>query len=157
MNDDPPYEIDIINRSAQDDIDSSILRQSVSAALRQFSTPRATISVAIVSDQEMARLHEKYRQTPGPTDVLAFDLADSESGDSMVDGEIIMSAETAARSAKDKGHSTEAELALYAVHGTLHLLGMDDSSPRQAGDMHKMEDEILITVGIGPVFGGQHS
>jgi probable rRNA maturation factor len=46
----------------------------------------------------------------------------------------------------------EAELALYAVHGTLHLLGYDDRRKADAKRMHDMEDEILSSIGWGPIF-----
>src|SRR5437762_14312538 len=47
------------------------------------------ISVLIVSDRRMAALHQKFCGTSGPTDVLTFQH-----------GEIVISAETAARQAR---------------------------------------------------------
>ncbi len=72
---------------------------------------------------------------------------------SYVEGEIIVSADTAAREACARGHSCEAELALYAVHGTLHLLGYDDNDPGAADRMHEIEDEILTKLGVGAIYG----
>ncbi len=72
---------------------------------------------------------------------------------SHVEGEIIVSADTAAREAHGRGHSFEAELALYVVHGTLHLLGYDDHDQEAADRMHEIEDEILTKLGVGAVYG----
>ncbi len=69
-----------------------------------------------------------------------------------VEGEIVVSADTAAREARGRGHSFEAELALYAVHGTLHLLGYDDDNEQAAARMHELEDEILGAIGVGAVY-----
>ena len=43
-------------------------------------------------------------------------------------------------------------LALYAVHGTLHLLGYDDTRQADAARMHDVEDEILTAMGLGAVY-----
>jgi probable rRNA maturation factor len=57
----------------------------------------------------------------------------------------------AAREANVRGHSGEAELALYITHGLLHNLGFDDSTKRQAAKMHRTEDEILQQFGYGHI------
>ena len=40
------------------------------------------------------------------------------------------------------------------MHGLLHLLGYDDTSPEAAAAMHAREDELLQTAGYGPVYHG---
>lgn len=45
-----------------------------------------------------------------------------------------------------------AELSLYVAHGTLHLAGYDDRTPREFARMHRREDELLDELGIGRVF-----
>ena len=93
----------------------------------------------------------------GATDVLTFDLAEqSQAGADRrhLEGEIVVSADTATRRAEERAHPVAAELALYVVHGTLHLLGMDDTTEQEAAKMHEMEDEILAAIGVGRVYGG---
>lgn len=90
------------------------------------------VSVAIVSDRTIARLHLEFMGIPGPTDVLTFDH-----------GEIVMSAETAALYATEYGHRLEEELALYTIHGLLHLNGFDDATPRDAARMQKVQSRVL--------------
>ena len=90
------------------------------------------ISVAIVSDRTMARLHLEFMGIPGPTDVLTFEH-----------GEIVMSAQTAALYAAEHGHPTEQELALYTVHGLLHLNGFNDATSRDAARMQKVQTRVL--------------
>jgi probable rRNA maturation factor len=60
-----------------------------------------------------------------------------------LDGEIVISAETARRSARDYGTTPEAELALYLVHGLLHLCGYDDLAPQEKRVMRRREAEAL--------------
>jgi len=133
-----------------------LLRNVIAAALARHAVQVTNLSVAVVNDAEMAALHERHLLQSGPTDVLTFDLRDEadrrSAGRQVLDGEIIISTDTAAREAKRRGHGMEAELALYVVHGVLHLLGYDDQTAAQAERMHAVEDAILVAVGLGPVF-----
>ena len=65
---------------------------------------------------------------------------------------MVVNGEMAVREAKLRGHSSEAELALYITHGLLHNLGFDDSTQSQARKMHDTEDEILQQLGYGLVY-----
>jgi|SRR6516162_8706976 len=60
-----------------------------------------------------------------------------------LDGEIVISAETACLVAGDYGTTPAAELALYLVHGLLHLCGYDDASPSEKRLMRRREAEAL--------------
>ncbi len=83
------------------------------------------VEVAVVSDSVIAGVHEQFMGVPGATDVITFDH-----------GEIVVSAETAKRHASEHGHTVAEELALYVVHGLLHLNGFDD---REAGARRRMQ------------------
>jgi probable rRNA maturation factor len=133
------------------------IRKVLRAALRRFRADSATVRVALVDDATMGELHRRFRGTLAPTDVLTFDLRDefvSPDGPSGVDGEIVVSVDTATREARRRGHPIEAEVVLYAVHGLLHLLGYDDGDAESAADMHRLEDVILMEAGYGPVYRG---
>src|SRR4051812_3236941 len=89
------------------------------------------IAIAIVSDRAIAAVHEQFMQIPGATDVITF-----------AHGDIVVSAETARARAGELGHSVESELALYIVHALLHLNGFDDTSPRAAARMRRVQDRL---------------
>jgi probable rRNA maturation factor len=90
------------------------------------------IEVAIVSDRVIAGVHERFMNIPGATDVITFEH-----------GEIVMSAQTAAVQARPYGHGVDVELALYIVHGLLHLNGYEDAAPRDAARMRRTQQRIL--------------
>ena len=73
--------------------------------------------------------------------MLAFDLTGP--GPSPALGEVIISADTAARQAAALGVSVALELDLLLVHGLLHLAGYDDHTPTGARRMHERAREIL--------------
>jgi probable rRNA maturation factor len=97
-------------------------------ALRQLPE----VEVAIVSDRVIARVHEQFMGIRGPTDVITFEY-----------GEIVMSGETAAIYARQYGHSVDFELALYTVHGLLHLNGYEDAAASDANRMRKTQERIM--------------
>src|SRR4051812_8690423 len=57
------------------------------------------LSVALVKDPEIARIHVDFLGVPGPTDVVSFPLEDEQ--DDLL-GEIVVSTDTAAREAKKR-------------------------------------------------------
>lgn len=128
------------------------LRTLVRAVCRRFNVSHATIGIGIVDDAEMRLLNKKHLNRDGDTDCLSFDLSDETDPQGTRTFDIIVNGELAIREAARRGHTPEAELALYVVHGLLHQLGFDDAAARQAERMHRMEDEILRDLGYGSVY-----
>lgn len=163
MEDDSEYDIAITSECEHVPYPARLLCNAINATLSRNGARAAQISVALVDDDRIAQLNALHLDHEGSTDVLSFDLRDhtdadskKETGDySPVEGEIVVSLDTAAREAHKLGHSVDAELALYAVHGTLHLLGYDDRNGEDADQMHEMEDAILGSLGLGSVFRGE--
>ncbi len=90
------------------------------------------ISVAIVSDRRIAKMHVEFLGIEGPTDVITFDH-----------GDIVISAETAQRYARQYVQPVNHEVALYIVHGLLHLNGFDDLEPRARRRMHVVQARVM--------------
>ena len=97
-------------------------------ALRQI----AEVNIVVVSDRRIAQLHQDFMGIAGATDVITFEH-----------GDIVMSAETARLNAAKGRQPVEAELALYTVHGLLHLNGFEDSAPKPAARMRKVQSRAL--------------
>src|SRR4029450_2219770 len=78
----------------------------------------AELSISLVSEAEIAELHERYLHEAGPTDVLSFPL-DEEAGEAGLRqlGEVVIAPAVAARNNPD---DPAAELRLLIVHGILH-------------------------------------
>lgn len=111
----------------------------------------------IVGDEEMAALHEKHAGIPGTTDVLTFDLreghAAAQGASLLMDADIVVCWDEAAREARERGHAPEQEALLYIVHACLHCLGYDDHDDEAAARMHEAENAILEAAGVGRVYG----
>jgi probable rRNA maturation factor len=142
--------VQITKNSDNVDVCVSKLKKLVKAVCNRFKLSKATISVAIVDDAEIRKVNKRFLNSASTTDCLSFDLSDDESSSKSF--ELVVNAEKAAKEAKLRGHSGEAELALYITHALLHNLGFDDGNKKQAEKMHNIEDEFLQQLGYGPVY-----
>ncbi len=115
------------------------------------------ISIAIVADERIREFNTRFLNHKTNTDCLSFDLSDDPMESKEPNGglrilELIVNGEKAVREAEARGHTGEAELALYITHGLLHQFGYDDTTENQARKMHLKEDEILQQFGYGLVY-----
>ncbi len=120
MSDDDEHPRVLISNRQPRPVDQEGLRGLARRVLVGEGAARAELSVSLVTEEEMAALHERYLAEPGPTDVLAFPL-DAEEGGVRVLGDVVIAPSVAARNNPD----LDAELRLLLVHGILHLLGYD--------------------------------
>lgn len=104
------------------------------------------VTIVLVNDAHMTKLHKQYKGTADTTDVLTFDMRDQPTDP--LEADVVICLDEAARHPNDTRH----EVLLYAIHGLLHLLGYDDHDPQDAAAMHRKEDEWLTKIGIGPVY-----
>jgi probable rRNA maturation factor len=127
------------------------LRKQLPRAARLVRRCPREVSIAVVGDATMSRLHERFLSIPGPTDVLTFELEHNAKGHCTA-GEIVVCAPYALRTARSLGTAPQNELLLYCLHGLLHLTGYDDRDDSAFRRMHAEEDRILSFIGIGKVF-----
>jgi probable rRNA maturation factor len=139
----------INNQQTAHKIDRAQLKTGVQRVLAGEGINNAVISIAIVDDATMHDLNRKYLQHDYPTDVLSFLL---EEDDDRIEGEIIISADYAAREAKLFDWSPQDEMLLYVIHGSLHLAGYDDLEPDLKAEMRDKEREYLATFGLTPKY-----
>ncbi|GJQ58082.1 MAG: rRNA maturation RNase YbeY [Candidatus Scalindua sp. AMX11] len=124
-----------------------IKKDQVKKAIREFLKREgrdAKLSIAFVDNNEIKKVHQRFLSSDEITDVISFPLG-GESGS--VNGEVVVSVETALEVANSKQSSVEGEIILYVIHGILHLLGFDDNNRINSRIMHKKEVEVLSFLG----------
>ncbi len=126
-------------------VDRSLLRRAARQVLLDFGIKRGQVTIAVVRDKAIRRLNRLYLREDEPTDVLSFPL--EKSGD-MLEGEIIVSSETALTQAQLCGNDPQGELLLYVIHGALHLVGFDDHRPQDRAKMRQQERRYLKQFGF---------
>lgn len=127
------------------EIDRGRMRDLVRTVLAGENIPDFEISLAFVDNPTIHRLNKRFLDHDEPTDVLTFPLGD---GGKKLAGELILGVEVAKEQAAERGHDVQAELALYVIHGLLHLCGYDDKSPKAEREMRQRERHWLEKLGL---------
>ena len=132
------------------------IEPQLSRALELAGVTAGRLDVTLIDDPAMCDLHEQYCGDPSPTDVITFDLRDDVVAEDEpvtdIEGDLVVCRDEAIRQAAVRGHDARMELLLYSVHGLLHLLGEDDLDDASYEKMHRREDELLVAMGLGPLF-----
>jgi probable rRNA maturation factor len=137
--------VEIANEQKHVKLDRRRIQDAVRQVLQREGFDQGAVSVAVVDDARIAALNEQYLGIASPTDVLSFTL---ESSAPRLEGQLVLSAETAAAAAPRYGWPPGDELLLYAVHGTLHLAGYDDATPSGRAAMRRRERTHLARFGL---------
>ena len=96
------------------------------------------INICFTDDTGIKKINAKFLGIKEPTDVLAFDNRGKNKNEMTAD--IIISAQTAQKNAREFDTCPEYELKLYLVHGILHILGYDDGNRAESKLMRKKEN-----------------
>ena len=107
-----------------------------------FDAPSGELSIAFLAKSEISRIHEQFLGDPSATDVITFP-GDAEYG---MAGEICVCPEVAHEYASKNGGDFSTELALYLVHGYLHLCEFDDIEDGDRSEMRDAEKVALDTL-----------
>jgi metalloprotein, YbeY/UPF0054 family len=133
----------------------SALTETCEAAL---GAQDVEIELTLCGDEEMTHLNFDHMGERGPTDVLAFPLhewsvdmghshlADEDAGmppGGLLLGDVVIDVEQAVRQAAEGGWTAAQEIALLAVHGTLHLIGHDHVETEDEAAMRTIERKVL--------------
>ena len=133
------------------------LEQFLRRLQRELGFQEASVTIALVSDAEIARMNETFRKKKGPTDVLSFPAAprgkprsspratSKQKTDEFL-GDIAIAPATARRYARKHGRTLPGELRVLILHGVLHLMGYDHEADR--GEMQRVERRLRKRFGL---------
>ncbi len=100
------------------------------------------INLVFTTKKRIQQLNKSHRGKDNATDVLSFNLGDS-NGDDSVFGEIYISPDIARAQAPQFANTFSDELLKLCCHGLLHLLGYDHLKKNDAVKMRKRETYFL--------------
>jgi probable rRNA maturation factor len=117
----------------------------VESVLRAEKVRGALVSVAFVSDRDIARMNRKHIGHRGPTDVISFGFSRLAARDSLLIGDIYIAPGVAARNARARRRPVREELTRLLVHGTLHVLGYDhpEDDAREQSAMWRRQERLV--------------
>ncbi|XP_021275492.1 uncharacterized protein LOC110410212 isoform X2 [Herrania umbratica] len=103
------------------------------------------LSVLLCNDEFIRKLNKEWRDEDHATDVLSMsEHVPALKLPILMLGDIVISVETAARQAEERGHTLIDEIRILMVHGLLHLLGFDHEISEDAEEEMEKEEEFLL-------------
>ncbi|MEX0990667.1 MAG: rRNA maturation RNase YbeY [Actinomycetota bacterium] len=134
MTDAVPLPTVLISDRQDRSIDTEPLVELAQRCLVGEGLGAAELSVSFVGSEEIAELHRRYMDEPGPTDVLSFAQdADTATEDGRrVLGDVVIAPSVAAA---NNPQDPDAEVRLLLAHGILHLLGYDHEGDDERAEM----------------------
>jgi len=115
--------------------------------LDDFSIQSGRLGIILVDNDTIQQYNRDFLQHDYPTDVISFPIEDRR-GEGHLEAEVLACTQVAKDRAPEFSWSSENELLLYIVHGVLHLVGFDDTTPEARTAMQQKEKEYLAHLGI---------
>jgi len=123
-----------------------VRRPGVAAAVRHVARGErrreGAFSVVFVGDRATAAMNRRFLGHAGSTDVISFPLGEGRA----VEGEIYVNIDRARVQARRYGVPIGEEVCRLVVHGTLHLLGEDDTTAAARRRMKRKEDAYVAVL-----------
>mgnify|MGYP001817540816 FL=1 len=106
------------------------------------------MSILVIDDAAIRAINRDYLGKDCPTNVISFAMQEGEGVQNDLLGDVVISAETAARDAAEAQTSFESELCFLLLHGVLHLLGYDHErgTRAEAKRMEEREREVFSLI-----------
>jgi len=122
------------------------LKKFTKKTLAVLEKDKWDVSVVLCGDKTISALNSRYRKKAGPTDILSFDLDETDEfpgGGSRKHGEIIISLDSMRYNTARFNINEDEELRRLLIHGILHLDGMDHGSNDKNEPMLVLQEKVL--------------
>ncbi|MDR1382467.1 MAG: rRNA maturation RNase YbeY [Planctomycetaceae bacterium] len=136
---------EILNEQKHVEVDEQQILTVCNTIITDAGYQTGRLGVFLTDNATIREINIRHLGHDYATDVVSFVLEQSENH---LEGELAISAETAQERAAEFGWNEKSELLLYAIHGTLHLVGYDDQTPNDSRVMRQKESDYLATLGI---------
>jgi probable rRNA maturation factor len=123
------------NRQRRLRVDRPGLVRLARRALHAVGSTLAELGIILVNDAQIAEYNERFHHRAGATDILTFGYEGV--------GELVISTDHVIANARRFRTTPRRELALYVIHGILHLHGHDDQAAPQRRRMRVAERRLL--------------
>ena len=135
------FDINIVNNFNDHVFTENILIQTlIEKLLSDHKISQGSVSIILSNKMLLNKLKIDYFGLNQFTDVIAFNLEDK---NEPLEGEIYISIPTAKKNANSFKEPYKKELGRLIIHGSLHLLGIEDKSKEQKMKMTILEEKFL--------------
>jgi len=139
--------IRIKNLNKKRGINHKNIEKIVLLVTKSFKKVDAIIDITFVSNIRIKLLNKKYMAKDRATDVISFSLKENSFPvKKRIIGDIYISSDMAYRNARRFNTGYKKELALYVIHGLLHILGFGDKTKKERKKIRSLEEKFLSKV-----------
>jgi probable rRNA maturation factor len=131
--------VSVVNTHSRHRVAVSPVVRAVRYVIRRENRRQATIGVICIDSARSRRLNRNYLGHDYVTDVLTFPFEEKLN----LEAEIYVNLDRVRQQALEFDVSFGNELTRIVIHGVLHLVGYDDTTPGKAKRMRDAEDRYL--------------
>ena len=132
--------IDVFIDEEYEQLNESLCKSIIEKILTHYKYTSYDVNVIFTSDIHLSDLKKEFFSKDQWTDVIAFPL---QRDSKFIEGEIYISIPTAKKNANSFKEPYKKELGRLIIHGSLHLLGIEDKSKEQKKKMTMLEEKFL--------------
>ncbi len=122
----------------------SELKRVLRTLLELYEQPAQEVSVLVTDRDGIRAMNRDFRQIDEPTDVLTFVAAPNPA---QILGDIAIAVDVAQSQADQRGIPLQQEMVYLALHGGLHLMGLDDETESEQAEMIAEMNRIARLMG----------
>lgn len=114
-------------------------------ALKDFQKENAEVNIIFVDEREILQVNKTFLNHYYVTDVISFNHEKPPfiCAEPWAFGDVYVCYQVARKNASQFKHTILQEMMMYAIHGCLHLSGMDDHTPQQRAEMDRQAEKII--------------
>ena len=132
--------INVFIEHKHEKLNESICKSIIEKILTHYKYNSYDVNIIFTSDIHLSELKKEFFSKDQWTDVIAFPL---QRDSKFIEGEIYISMPTAKKNANFFKEPFKKELGRLIIHGSLHLLGIEDKSIEQKKKMTILEEKFL--------------
>ena len=138
----------IKNQQRKIKLDTEQLCQKADRLLEKLGLADRELGILLLNDRQIRNYNRQYLGRDCPTNVMSFSMSEGEFSEMNrgLFGDILISAETAARQAEEAGINPNDEIVFLIIHGILHIAGYDHENGSDEKEMRKKESALFSSV-----------
>lgn len=113
-------------------------------ALGAAAKKNGELNLAVLTGAQMLKINKKFIGHNYVTDVISFSYPCAGNGEPF--GDVFICFSQAKKQAAQQGHGALFEMLVLAAHGTLHLAGYDDKTPKLRAHMNGIAEKLAREV-----------
>ncbi len=139
----------VVNNSTEYEI-TDVIRELTVDVVEQLNLDNVSLSINLVSDEEIQIINKDYRGKDSVTDVITFSFEDEGNFNELFEirelGDIFIAVNYVYQNSIKYDHSMSREFSFVIVHGILHTLGYDHKTKREEKVMFSIQEELITKI-----------